>query len=117
MVNVHHRYAVVGGRSVFYREAGDRARPAVVLLHGAPASSFMFRGLIPLLAGDYHVVAPDLLGFGLSDAPAVEEFDYTFDTLTDSVAALLDALVAGTPAGGLGPQRRDLRPGRSRGVP
>ena len=92
MVNVHHRYAVVGGRSVFYREAGDRARPAVVLLHGAPASSFMFRGLIPLLAGDYHVVAPDLLGFGLSDAPAVEEFDYTFDTLTDSVAALLDEL-------------------------
>jgi pimeloyl-ACP methyl ester carboxylesterase len=92
MVNVHHRYAVVGGRSVFYREAGDRARPTVVLLHGAPASSFMFRGLIPLLAGDYHVVAPDLLGFGLSDAPTVDEFDYTFDTLTDSVAALLDEL-------------------------
>jgi pimeloyl-ACP methyl ester carboxylesterase len=63
-----------------------------VLLHGAPTSSFMFRGLIPLLAGDYHVVAPDLLGFGLSDAPAVEEFDYTFEALTDSVAALLDEL-------------------------
>jgi pimeloyl-ACP methyl ester carboxylesterase len=63
-----------------------------VLLHGAPASSFMFRGLIPLLAGDYHVVAPDLLGFGLSDAPTVEEFDYTFEALTDSVAALLDEL-------------------------
>jgi len=49
MVSVHHRYAVAGGRTVFYREAGDRDSPAVVLLHGAPASSFMFGGLIPLL--------------------------------------------------------------------
>jgi pimeloyl-ACP methyl ester carboxylesterase len=92
MVSVHHRYATVGGRTVFYRESGDPRQPAVVLLHGAPASSFMFRGLIPLLSEEYYVVAPDLLGFGLSDAPAVEECDYTFDALTESVAALIDQL-------------------------
>jgi pimeloyl-ACP methyl ester carboxylesterase len=87
-----HRFADVNGRQVFYREAGDPGRPAVVLLHGAPASSFMYRNLIPLLAGDYHVIAPDYLGFGLSDVPAVDEFDYTFDTLTYSVEALLKKL-------------------------
>jgi pimeloyl-ACP methyl ester carboxylesterase len=87
-----HRYADVNGRQVFYREAGDPTAPAVVLLHGAPASSFMFRNLIPLLAGSYRVIAPDYLGFGLSDAPSVDEFDYSFDALTDSVEALLDQL-------------------------
>lgn len=88
----HHRFAEVDGRTVFYREAGDPAAPAVVLLHGAPASSFMFRNLIPLLADGYHVIAPDYLGFGLSDAPPVAAFDYTFDSLTDSVEALLGQL-------------------------
>jgi hypothetical protein len=87
MVNVHHRYAVVGGRSVFYREAGDRARPAVVLLHGAPASSFMFRGLIPLLAGDYYVVAPTCSVSACPMRPPSRSFDYTFETLTDSRCA------------------------------
>ena len=88
----HHRYADIGGHRMFYREAGDPSAPAVVLLHGAPASSFMFRDLIPLLAGSYHVIAPDYLGFGLSDVPTVDEFDYTFDALADGVAALLDQL-------------------------
>jgi pimeloyl-ACP methyl ester carboxylesterase len=91
-VATHHRYADVGGRKVFYREAGDPAAPAVVLLHGAPASSFMFRDLIPLLAGSHHVIAPDYLGFGLSDAPADDEFAYSFDALADCVEALLDQL-------------------------
>jgi pimeloyl-ACP methyl ester carboxylesterase len=91
----HHHFAEVDGRTVFYREAGDPAAPAVVLLHGAPASSFMFRNLIPLLADRYHVVAPDYLGFGLSDAPPVEAFDYTFESLTDSVEALLGQLGIG----------------------
>src|SRR3954452_24887741 len=92
MVEVHHRYATVGGHRLFYREAGDPARPALVLLHGFPTSSFMFRHLIPLLAGDYHVIAPDHLGFGLSDAPGAGEFKYTFDALTDLTAALLARL-------------------------
>ena len=79
----------VQGRRLFYREAGPRGAPNVVLLHGFPASSFMFRDLIPLLADRYHLIAPDHLGFGLSDAPAVEEFEYTFDALASLTASLL----------------------------
>jgi pimeloyl-ACP methyl ester carboxylesterase len=89
---VHHRYATVHGRRLFYREAGPAGAPALVLLHGFPTSSFMFRELIPALAGRYRVIAPDHLGFGLSDAPPVEEFDYTFDALADLTAGLLDHL-------------------------
>lgn len=92
MVQVHHRYATVDGQRLFYREAGPADAPAVVLLHGFPTSSFMFRNLIPLLAARYHVIAPDLLGFGLSDAPGVDEFDYTFDALTDLTDGLLQQL-------------------------
>jgi pimeloyl-ACP methyl ester carboxylesterase len=89
---VHHRYATVDGHRVFYREAGDTAAPALVLLHGFPTSSHMFRDLVPALADRYHVIAPDHLGFGLSDAPPVDAFDYTFDALTDLTAALLRSL-------------------------
>ena len=89
---VHHRYATVDGHRLFYREAGDAAAPAVVLLHGFPTSSNMFRDLVPALADRYHVIAPDHLGFGLSDAPPVDAFDYTFDALTDLTAALLRSL-------------------------
>jgi pimeloyl-ACP methyl ester carboxylesterase len=89
MTAIHHRYATVQGRRLFYREAGDATKPALVLLHGFPTSSFMFRTLIPMLADDFHVIAPDHLGFGLSDAPGVDEFDYTFDALTDLTAGLL----------------------------
>jgi len=89
---VHHRYATVQGRQLFYREAGPADAPVIVLLHGFPTSSFMFRDLIPALADRYHVIAPDHLGFGLSDAPAADEFDYTFDALTDLTAGLLDHL-------------------------
>lgn len=89
MTNVHHRYATVDGHRLFYREAGDPEAPVVVLLHGFPTSSFMFRRLIPLLAADYRVIAPDMLGFGLSDAPSIDDFDYTFDALTGLVANLL----------------------------
>jgi len=66
-----HHFADVDGHTVFYREAGDPGAPTVVLLHGAPASSFMFRNLIPLLAGEYHVLAPDYLGFGLRHPAAI----------------------------------------------
>ena len=89
---VHHRYAIVDGHRIFYREAGDPGAPAIVLLHGFPTSSFMFRDLIPRLADRYHLIAPDHLGFGLSDAPQVEEFAYSFDALTDLTAGLLDQL-------------------------
>jgi pimeloyl-ACP methyl ester carboxylesterase len=92
MVDVHHRYATVRGQRIFYREAGPTDAPVVVLLHGFPTSSFMFRNLIPALADRYHVIAPDHLGFGYSDAPSADEFDYTFDALTDLTAGLLDQL-------------------------
>jgi pimeloyl-ACP methyl ester carboxylesterase len=86
---VHHRYAVVDGHKLFYREAGRSGAPAVVLLHGYPTSSYMFRELLPKLADRYHVIAPDHLGFGLSDAPPVEQFDYTFDALAGLTGKLL----------------------------
>ncbi|MFJ1578820.1 alpha/beta fold hydrolase [Streptomyces sp. NPDC088182] len=89
---VHHRTATVNGMDVFYREAGDPRAPALVLLHGFPASSHMFRDLIPALADTYRVIAPDMIGFGQSAMPAVDEFDYTFDTLTDVTAGLLEQL-------------------------
>jgi pimeloyl-ACP methyl ester carboxylesterase len=91
-MSTHHRYAVVDGRRLFYREAGPPDGPTLVLLHGFPSSSSMFRGLIPRLADRWHLVAPDLLGFGLSDAPPVGELTYTFDTLADLTAGLLDQL-------------------------
>ena len=92
METVHHRYATIDGRQVFYREAGDPDAPAIVLLHGFPTSSFMFRNLIPALADRYRVIAPDFLGFGYTDAPSVDDFDYTFDALAESVAGLLSEL-------------------------
>ena len=92
MSAVHHRYADVDGHRLFFREAGDPDASALVLLHGFPTSSYMFRHLIPALADRYHVIAPDHLGFGLSDAPAVSEFDYTFDALTALTAGLLRGL-------------------------
>ena len=95
MTTVHHRYATVRGRQLFYREAGPGDAPVVVLLHGFPASSFMFRNLIPLLSDRYHVFAPDYLGFGLSDAPSAGEFGYTFDALADLTAGLLRQLGIG----------------------
>jgi pimeloyl-ACP methyl ester carboxylesterase len=91
-MTVHHRYATVEGRRIFYREAGPADAPVLVLLHGFPASSFMFRGLIPALADRYHVIAPDYLGFGLSDAPSADEFGYTFDALAGLTEGLLSQL-------------------------
>ncbi len=92
MPAVHHRYATVDGHTLFYREAGAAHLPTVVLLHGFPTSSRMFRNLIPELADQFHVLAPDHLGFGLSDAPSVAQFDYTFDALSDLTAGLLRTL-------------------------
>jgi pimeloyl-ACP methyl ester carboxylesterase len=88
----HHRFAEIAGRRIFYREAGRSDAPAIVLLHGTPASSHMYRNLIPALADRYHVIAPDYPGFGHSDAPSTDEFEYTFDALADHVDGLLDHL-------------------------
>jgi pimeloyl-ACP methyl ester carboxylesterase len=92
MTTVHYRYACIEGRRLFYRDAGPPGAPAVVLLHGFPASSFMFRDLIPVLGDRYHVIAPDHLGFGFSDAPATDDYSYTFDALASLTAALLGQL-------------------------
>ncbi len=87
-----HRSIAIDGLDVFYREAGSREKPTVLLLHGFPTSSHMFRNLIPQLASDYHVVAPDYPGFGNSSMPTVDEFDYTFDNLANVVEKLTDRL-------------------------
>ena len=87
MTTYHH--VKVRGRNLFYREAGSKASPTIVLLHGFPSSSHMFRELIPQLADKFHVIAPDYLGFGYSDAPNVQEFEYTFDNLAAHVEDLL----------------------------
>ena len=78
---VTYRRASVDGLNIFYREAGPKVAPTILLLHGFPTSSHMFRDLIPILAERYHVVAPDLPGFGFSDAPDRKHFSYTFENL------------------------------------
>jgi len=93
---IRYRRETVDGLSVFYREAGDPARPTLLLLHGYPTSSVMFRDLIPLLADDFHVIAPDLPGFGQTDMPSVHEFDYTFDHLAEIVDKFVEQLGLGT---------------------
>lgn len=75
----------VDGINVFYREAGDPRSPAILLLHGFPASSFMYRNLIPLLADRYHVIAPDLPGFGFTEVPKSVNYRYSFDNLANTV--------------------------------
>ena len=85
MTTIHYRTANVDGFNVFYREAGAVDAPKLLLLHGFPSSSHMFRDLIPLLADRFHIVAPDLPGFGLSDMPTRETFGYTFDHLADVI--------------------------------
>ena len=80
-----YQYGIVNGNKIFYREAGPKTAPAILLLHGFPTSSHMFRNLIPALADRYHVVAPDLPGFGFSDAPDRKQFRYTFERLAETI--------------------------------
>jgi pimeloyl-ACP methyl ester carboxylesterase len=81
MTAIKYRYADVDGLKVFYREAGRADAPALLLLHGFPSASHMFRDLIPLLADRLRIIAPDLPGFGQSEVPARTKFSYTFDNL------------------------------------
>ena len=92
MTDIAYRTAEVDGLSVFYREAGAPDAPTVLLLHGFPSSSHMFRDLIPLLADEFHLVAPDLPGFGKSDMPKPDKFDYTFDHLADVIDRFTEVL-------------------------
>lgn len=85
-------YATVEGNKIFYREAGSKTSPTILLLHGFPTSSHMFRNLIPALADRYHVVAPDLPGFGFSDAPDRKSFRYTFDNLAKVIATFTQTI-------------------------
>jgi len=89
---VHYHTVKIDGVNIFYREAGPPDAPAVLLLHGFPASSFMFRNLIPILAKRYHVIAPDYPGYGQSDAPDHAAFAYTFDHLASIVDQLTQML-------------------------
>jgi pimeloyl-ACP methyl ester carboxylesterase len=90
--SILHRTATVNGRKIFYREAGNTKAPTILLLHGLPTSSQMFRDLMPRLADRFHLIAPDYLGFGHSDAPLRNEFTYTFDSLAAHVAGLVKVL-------------------------
>src|SRR5882724_12035643 len=81
MATITYRTTDVDGLKIFYREAGPVDAPALLLLHGFPSTSHMFRDLIPLLADRFHIVAPDLPGFGQSDMPARTSFTYTFDRI------------------------------------
>jgi pimeloyl-ACP methyl ester carboxylesterase len=90
--NTAYRTVRVNDGTVFYREAGLPAAPAILFLHGFPSSSRMFETLFPLLAAHYHLVAPDYPGFGHSDAPSPAQFDYTFDHLAAVVDSFTDAI-------------------------
>jgi pimeloyl-ACP methyl ester carboxylesterase len=89
---VHYYNTIVNGLNIFYREAGTKDAPVVLLLHGYPTSSFMYRNLIPILAEKYRVIAPDLPGFGFSDAPLRADFKYTFDNLANAMQGFIDKL-------------------------
>jgi pimeloyl-ACP methyl ester carboxylesterase len=82
----YYRTIAVDGVKIFYREAGDPKAPTILLLHGLPSSSHMFRDLIPLLSDRYHVVAPDFPGFGFSDAPDRAQFEYSFENLSKVIS-------------------------------
>ena len=89
---VRYKTQRVDGLNIFFREAGSPSRPTIVLLHGFPSSSHMYRDLIPKLSVNYHVVAADMPGFGYSDQPSVEQFDYTFDHLASVMDHFLDSI-------------------------
>jgi pimeloyl-ACP methyl ester carboxylesterase len=89
---IHYRTAAVGDHQIFYREAGDPNQTSLLLLHGFPSSSHMFRNLIPLLSDRFHIVAPDLPGFGFSQSPPRSQFKYTFDNLAMVIEAFTEGV-------------------------
>jgi pimeloyl-ACP methyl ester carboxylesterase len=89
---IHYNNVKVNDLNIFYREAGPKDAPVILLLHGYPTSSFMFRNLIPILSAKYHVIAPDLPGFGYTDSPDHTKFSYTFDNLANAMQGFIDTL-------------------------
>lgn len=89
---IQHRYLQADEVNIFYREVGDPSHPVLLLLHGFPTSSHQFRHLIPLLADRFHLIAPDLPGFGFTDVPAERHYSWTFDALGQTLTAFVDAL-------------------------
>src|SRR5437762_13853630 len=89
---IHYRTAAVGDHQIFYREAGDRNQPSLLLLHGFPSSSHMFRNLIALLSDRFHIVAPDLPGFGFSQSPPRSLFEFTFVILAKAIGVFTATL-------------------------
>ena len=89
---VAYRTVTIDGVDIFYREAGDPDRPTILLLHGFPTSSHMFRDLITELADEYHLVAPDYPGYGFSSMPAVDAFDYSFDNVAEIMEQFVDRI-------------------------
>jgi pimeloyl-ACP methyl ester carboxylesterase len=89
---MNYKYAEIDGLRIFYREAGDPRKPAMVLLHGFPSSSHMYRNLMAQLEDTFYLIAPDYPGFGNSDAPSPDAFPYTFDRLSEVVEKLLESL-------------------------
>jgi pimeloyl-ACP methyl ester carboxylesterase len=92
MTAIKYKTETIDGLNIFFREAGSRSNPTLVLLHGFPTSSHMFRNLIPLLADKFHLIAPDYPGYGQSSMPLVDQFDYTFDKIADIVDQLLQRI-------------------------
>lgn len=90
--SIKYKTIKVDDLDIFYREAGPKTAPTILLLHGFPTSSFMFRNLMENLKEDYHLIAPDYPGFGYSSFPAVDEFDYTFDHLSEIIEKFIEAL-------------------------
>src|SRR5580704_12132202 len=90
--SVHYKTARIDDLDIFYRDAGPQDAPVILLLHGFPTSSNMFRNLIPRLAGRFHVIAPDYPGYGQSSMPDRTKFAYTFENLANVMSALVDSL-------------------------
>ena len=91
---VSYRTVNIEGVDIFYREAGDPSKPTLLLLHGFPTSSHMFRDLITELADEYHLVAPDYPGYGFSAMPAVDEFDYSFDNIANLMEQFVEVSIS-----------------------
>jgi pimeloyl-ACP methyl ester carboxylesterase len=92
MPHIAYRHTDVDGLDIFYREAGSPGKPKLLLLHGYPSSSHMFRDLIPLLADNFHIIAPDLPGFGRSGMPARQEFKYTFAHIAEVISRFTEVV-------------------------